>query len=170
MNMNIVISLSRIVSSINRLMVLLGSLALVSASLVLSYSVISRGLFNEATDWQDEAAVFCLVGVTFLCASYVQEFRHHVGISAIASMLPAPIEKFRIFTIDLLSFVFCSFFTWKSWTLWHEAWSEGQVTSSSWAPPLSIPYGLMATGMTLLAFQLLLQTLQHFAAQPTKGA
>ncbi len=168
--MNLVLSLSRIVSSINRLMVLLGSLALIAASLVLSYSVISRGLFNAPTDWQDEAAVFCLVGVTFLCASYVQEFRHHVGISAIASLLPGSVEKLRVFLIDAISFAFCLFFTWKSWTLFHEAWSEGHSTSSSWGPPLSIPYGLMATGMTLLTVQLLLQTLQHFVIKQPKGA
>jgi TRAP-type C4-dicarboxylate transport system permease small subunit len=168
--MNILHSLSHIVSLINRLMVWLGSIALIAASVVLSYSVISRGLFNAPTDWQDEAAVFCLVGVTFLCASYVQEFRHHIGISAIASLLPASIEKFRLFLIDGLSFAFCLFFSWKSWTLFHEAWSEGHSTSSSWGPPLSIPYGLMATGMTLLTVQLLLQTLQHFVSKKHKGA
>ena len=168
--MNILESLNRTVSSINRLMVWCGSLALVAASIVLSYSVVSRGLFNAPTDWQDEAAVFCLVGVTFLCAAYVQEFRHHVGISAISSLLPKAIESFRLFVIDALSFAFCLFFTWKSWTLFHEAWDEGYATSSSWAPPLSIPYGLMAAGMTLLTVQLLLQTLQHLVAQPNKGA
>ena len=63
---------------------------------------------------------------------------------------------------DFISFLFCTFFAWKSWTLWHEAWVEGQITSSSWGPPLSIPYGMMAAGMSLLAFQLLLQSLGHF--------
>lgn len=149
---------------INKIMLLLGSLALAAAALILSYSVVSRALFNLTTDWQDEAAVFCLVGVTFLCSAYVQDKRGHIGISAIASSLPLSVEKIRMFLIDLFSFLFCSFFAWKSWTLWHEAWIEGQVTSSSWGPPLSIPYGMMALGMTLLSVQLLVQTLGHSCA------
>jgi hypothetical protein len=41
--------------------------------------------------------------------------------------------------------------------LWHEAWVDKQTTSSSWAPPLWIPYSLMALGTTLLAVQIALQ-------------
>jgi hypothetical protein len=34
---------------------------------------------------------------------------------------------------------------------------DKQTTTSSWAPPLWIPYALMAAGMTLLAVQIALQ-------------
>lgn len=147
----------RVVSGINKLMVLAGSLALIAASVILSYSVASRAFFQATTDWQDEAAVFCLVGATFLCGSYVQEIRGHVGISAIAGMLPKRVNQIRILLIDIASFAFCAFFAWKSWALFHEAWADGQVTSSSWAPPLWIPYIMMSIGMTLLAIQIFLQ-------------
>jgi TRAP-type C4-dicarboxylate transport system permease small subunit len=150
-----------LLDGINRVMLLLGSIALGAAALILSYSVVSRALFNLPTDWEDEAAVFCLVGVTFLCSAYVQHKRGHIGISAIANSLPRSIEQLRTFLIDALSFLFCGFFSWKSWTLWHEAWVDGYVTSSSWGPPLSIPYGMMALGMTLLSLQLFVQTLGH---------
>ena len=53
--------------------------------------------------------------------------------------------------------MFCAFFAWKSCTLLHEAWAEGQTTSSSWAPPLWIPYLLMSLGMLLLTLQLAVQ-------------
>jgi len=153
----IVQTAGRIVSSINKLMVLLGSLALIAASVILSYSVASRAFFQATTDWQDEAAVFCLVGATFLCGSYVQQIRGHVGISAVAGMLPKRINQLRVLLIDIASCAFCGFFAWKSWTLFHEAWVDGQVTASSWAPPLWIPYFMMSVGMTLLAVQILLQ-------------
>jgi len=102
-------------------------------------------------------SVFLLVGATFMCAGYVQSQRGHIGIEAVASLLPPLVNKLRLIFCDLVSFLFCSFFSWKSMLLLHEAWVDGQTTSSSWAPPLSIPYGFMTTGMTLLSLQILLQ-------------
>ncbi len=142
---------------VNRAMVFLGMFALLIASLVLTYSVVSRYLLKASTDWQDEAAVFCLVGATFLCAAFVQSLRGHVGIEAVSGWLPPSLNAWRLVLVDLMCTLFCSFFAWKSWTLFQEAWVEGQTTSSSWAPPLWIPYGLMAAGMTLLGLQIAVQ-------------
>ena len=142
---------------LNNALVVLGMLALLVASCVLTYSVVSRYVMKASTDWQDEAAVFCLVGATFLCGAFVQSLRGHVGIEAIAGLLPRAVNRLRLMLVDLMGTAFCAFFAWKSWTLFHEAWAEGQTTSSSWAPPLWIPYGLMALGMTLLSLQLLVQ-------------
>jgi TRAP-type C4-dicarboxylate transport system permease small subunit len=155
----------------NRQMLRVSMLALVFTSLVLTYSVMTRYLFKTATDWQDEASVFMLVGAIFACTAYVQSQRGHVGIEALAAILPAGVNRVRQIVVDLVSTLFCGFFSWKSWTLFYEAWSEGQTTSSSFAPPLWIPYSLMAVGMTLLALQLLLQTAIEIstleAPQPT---
>jgi len=158
---------------INRVMVTMGMFALLIASAVLTYSVVSRYVMKSSTDWQDEAAVFCLVGATFMCSSFVQALRGHVGIEAVAGLLPRSLNRLRLLLVDLLGLAFCSFFAWKSWTLFHEAWVEHQTTSSSWAPPLSIPYGLMAAGMTLLALQLLIQLsarVNALLAGPSQGA
>jgi len=149
--------LARLVLRLNHAMVVLGMLALLVASIVLTYSVVSRYVMKASTDWQDEAAVFCLVGATFLCGAFVQSLRGHVGIEAVAGLLPRALDRIRLAFVDLFCTAFCAFFAWKSWTLFHEAWAEGQTTSSSWAPPLWIPYGLMAAGMTLLSVELLLQ-------------
>jgi len=155
----------RAMHAVNRAALGVGMVALVAAAVVLTYSVVSRYLFKASTDWQDESAVFLLVGVTFLCASYVQQQRGHIGIEALAAILPPAVNHWRRIVVDVLSAAFCGFFAWKSWQLLREAWVDGQTTSSSWAPPLWIPYGLMALGMTLLALQIVLQV-----AAPTRGS
>jgi TRAP-type C4-dicarboxylate transport system permease small subunit len=153
----ILMPLARALSWINRGMLFIGMVALLVASCVLTYSVVSRYFMHASTDWQDEAAVFCLVGATFLCSAFVQQLRGHIGIEAVASWLPPSANRIRMLFVDMLCVAFCTLFAWKSWTLFHEAWVDKQTTSSSWAPPLSIPYGLMAAGMTLLTLQLAVQ-------------
>ena len=163
--------LARLLLLINRAMVGLGMLALLAASGVLTYSVVSRYVLKASTDWQDETAVFCLVGATFLCGAFVQSIRGHVGIEAVSTLLSPRLNRLRQVGVDAMCALFCGFFAWKSWTLFHEAWVEHQTTSSSWAPPLSIPYGLMALGMSLLTLQLLVQLSASLnrAAKPSAG-
>lgn len=149
--------LSRLFDKLNHAILMISMGALILTALVLTYSVVSRYFFAVATDWQDEASVFMLVGVTFFCAAYVQSYRGHIGIEALAGILPRSVNRIRLIFVDLLSLLFCAFFSWKSWTLFHEALKEGQTTTSTFAPPLWIPYSFMAAGITLLTLQLLLQ-------------
>jgi TRAP-type C4-dicarboxylate transport system permease small subunit len=141
--------INRLLQGLNTAIMFLSSIALLAASLILCSSVFLRYFLKIPTDWQDEMSVFLLVGATFMCAAYVQSQRGHIGIEALAGLLPPLINKLRL--------IFCSFFAWKSILLLHEAWVDGQTTSSSWAPPLWIPYGFMTTGMILLSLQILLQ-------------
>jgi len=155
----LVAALERILSLCNKVIVVFAALALIAACIVLSYSVLGRALFQAANYWQDEAAVFLLVGATFMTADYVQSQRGHVSIEAFVGSLSPLANRIRLWLVDVASLLFCGFFTWKSWTLAFEAYSDGQVSNSMWSPPLSIPYGLMACGMTLLCAQILLQIL-----------
>jgi TRAP-type C4-dicarboxylate transport system permease small subunit len=148
---------------INQIIVVFAAMALVAACAILSYSVLSRALFHAANYWQDEAAVFLLVGATFMTAAYVQGQRGHIGIEAFIGLLSPVANRIRLWLVDLASLLFCAFFAWKSWTLAHEAWVDGQVSNSMWSPPLAIPYVLMACGMTLLCVQIALQLVIPFS-------
>lgn len=150
-------TIDRALKGVNHVIMLLGGIALVCACLVLSYSVVIRYVLHEPTDWQDEMAVFLIVGATFFSAAAVQAKRGHVAIEALTGLLSPRVNRARLLVADVISFVFVAFFAWKSWTLLHEAWVDGQVSQSSWGPPLWIPYILMAIGMTLLGIQFALQ-------------
>ena len=145
----------------NNFIVVLASIALIAACAILSYSVITRSLFHSATYWQDEAAVFLLVGVTFMTSAFVQSQRGHIGIEAFVGLLSPAINWLRTLLVDVATLLFCAFFSWKSWTLAHEAWVDGQVSNSMWSPPLAIPYVLMSLGMTLLCLQIVMQIVGH---------
>ena len=150
---------ARALSRIHRLLVGLSMVSVLVACLVLTSGVALRNFFRIPTDWQDELTQFLLVGAVFACGGAVQAQRGHIGIEAVASLLSPAVNRWRRWACDLVSLAFCSFFCWKSWTLLHEAWAEGMTTDSTWAPPLWVPYGLMAGGMTLLSLQLLIQVL-----------
>ena len=156
--------LGRIVDGVNRLIVIVSSVALVAAACVLTYSVASRYFLHFSTDWQDELSVFLIVGSVFMSAAAIQARRGHVAIEAIVGLLPPRVNAVRQWLVDVASLMFCSYFAWKSWTLLDEAWVEDYHSGSTWGPPLWIPYSLMAVGMTLLSLQLLLQ-----AAAPLRG-
>ena len=151
----------KLIERLNRAIVVLSAVALVVASCVLTYSVVLRYFSPQPTDWQDEFSVFLLIGVSFLSAAWVQSERGHIGIEAVASLLSPAANRLRLKVVDAASVLFCAFFAWKSWTLLHEAWVEGHVSSSSWAPPLWIPYLTMALGMSLLTVQILLQLVRR---------
>jgi len=166
--------LDRLVRGVNRLVMALGGIALVVACIVLSYSVVVRYLLKIPTDWQDETAVFLIIAAVFLSAAAVQARRGHVGIEAVASLMSPEANRIRLLLVDMMSLAFCAFFAWKSWTLFHEAWIDDQRSNSSWGPPLWIPYCLMASGMTLLSVQILLQiagdlTRRRISSRVTSG-
>ncbi len=147
----------RLIAPVNYVVVIVSSVALVIASFVLTYSVASRYFFHFSTDWQDEFSVFLIVGAVFMSAAAVQARRGHVAIEAFSSIMSRRANRIRLFLVDIATFVFCAFFSWKSWILLHEAIIEGFRTSSTWQPPLWIPYSLMLSGMVLLSIQVLLQ-------------
>lgn len=145
------------------------TVALLAASLVMTYGVFMRHAAGVAVIWQDEVCVFLLVGATFMSAASVQEKRGHVGIEAIASLLSPAMNRVRRLVSDLLSGLFCGFFTWKSAELLHEAWVDGQTSESPWGPPLWIPYSLMTVGMFFLTCQFFLQVYNGLTGRPTGG-
>jgi len=150
---------NRILAGVNQVIVIVSSVALVLASLVLTYGVITRYFLHLSTDWQDEMSVFLIVGAVFMSSAAVQARRGHVAIEAVSSLLSPQVNRWRLFLVDIATFVFCAFFSWKSVILLQEAIVEGFRSSSTWQPPLWIPYSLMTAGMTLLTVQVLLQVL-----------
>jgi TRAP-type C4-dicarboxylate transport system permease small subunit len=166
---NLLGGVARALDALDRVLVSACALATIAAGLVLTYSVAVRYVLHSSTDWQDEMAVFLLVGATFLSAPYVQSMRGHIAIEAIEGFLPERIERVREIVSDVICLLFCAFFAWESWLLLLEAIDDGRVTDSAWAPPLWIPYSMMTAGMSLLTLRLVLQVGHAFGGRKRSG-
>jgi TRAP-type C4-dicarboxylate transport system permease small subunit len=151
--------LQSLLDTLHSVLVIVSAVAAFAAGLVLTWEVAGRYFFKIPSDWQDESSIFLLIGATFLSAGWIQARRGHVGIDALAHILPAGADRVRRVVADVVSLAFCSFFCWRCWALLMEALEDGQTSDSAWGPPLWIPYGLMAAGMTVLVVQLALQVL-----------
>jgi TRAP-type C4-dicarboxylate transport system permease small subunit len=158
--------IAALLRKINMVLAVASGIAIGVAACVLTWEATARYLFKIPSDWQDEMAIFLLVGATFLSAAWVQQFRGHVGIQALSALLSPRADGIRRYLSDIATLVFCTFFSWKSWTLLIEAVHDGQTSNSAWGAPLWIPYGSMALGTTVLALQLLAQVISRDSLHP----
>jgi TRAP-type C4-dicarboxylate transport system permease small subunit len=149
----------RLLAPLNRLASLASAMAIGLAACILTWEATARYLFKIPSDWQDEVTIFLLVGATFMSSAWVQHQRGHVAIQALSSVLNPKVDAFRRWMSDLMSLLFCAFFSWKSWTLLQEAIEDHQISGSAFGAPLWIPYGCMALGTSLLVLVLLNQVL-----------
>lgn len=152
-------SLDLLISRLNVVIVFFSTIAVAAAGCILSWEATARYLFKIPSDWQDEVTIFLLVGTTFLSCAWVQQSRGHIGIQALSSVLGPRANAARILLGDLMSFLFCAFFSWKSWTLLLEAIEDHQISGSAFGAPLWIPYSSMAIGTSLLSLVLFAQIL-----------
>ena len=156
-----------LIATLNKVIVFFSTLAVAIAGAILSWEATARYLFKIPSDWQDEVTIFLLVGSTFLSCAWVQQSRGHIGIQALSAVLSPRADRARLFLGDLMSFLFCSFFSWKSWTLLLEAIEDHQISGSAFGAPLWIPYSSMAIGTSLLALVLFAQILNAALRQTT---
>src|SRR4029079_6787501 len=68
---------ARALALCNNIIVVFAAIALIAACIILSYSVLGRALFHSPNYWQDEAAVFLLVGATLMTLAYLHRQRCH---------------------------------------------------------------------------------------------
>jgi TRAP-type C4-dicarboxylate transport system permease small subunit len=131
----------------------LSAVALVFATLIMTYGVALRYFLGSATVWQTETSVYLLVFVTFVGAAYGLKHHAHVGVDLLVDRLPPrPQLAVRLIT-GLLALFVVGAVIWTSYGTWWEATEGGFRTPTALRAPLSVVYAILPLGMLLVALQ-----------------
>ena len=149
----------------NRWMAIIAALLIVIATVALVYEVITRYYVQIANDWMIEFCVYLLIAATFLAAAYTQAERGHVGIEVLDEVMSPRWNRIRLMIGDALSAIVVFVVAHNAWHYSWDAYEQGWTTSSTWAPPLWIPYFLMAFGLTTTGLQMIVQILETLAVR-----
>lgn len=141
---------------INLLSEVAGYLALagvIMSMLIITYEVLARYLFTWPTVWEIEAAIFLLILTTFVGSAYTLKYDGHISMDIIVERLK-PVARARLEVGTAIgALIFCALVSVRGWEMWWEAFSEGWVSDSLWAPPLWIPYLFLPLGFSFLSLQ-----------------
>ena len=145
----------------------LSAIALVLATLAMTYGVALRYFFGSPTVWQTEVSVYLLVFVTFVGAAYGLKHHAHVGVDLLVDRLPPrPQLALRLIT-GLLALFVVGAVIWTSYGTWWEAAEGGFRSPTALRAPLAIVYAILPLGMLLVALQyiaFLIEGVERFIA------
>jgi TRAP-type C4-dicarboxylate transport system permease small subunit len=143
----------RTIHEASRLFGMLAALCLLAACIVVCEMVLVRYVLKSSTIWQTEFVTFSVVAATLLGSPYVLLTRGHVNVDLLPNYLAPRARRGLAVLAAFFGIVFCGILAWRGAAYWYEAWSEGWVTDSVWAPPLWIPLAPLPLGLGLLTLQ-----------------
>jgi TRAP-type C4-dicarboxylate transport system permease small subunit len=133
---------------------ILAGVLLALAILVIVYMIVRRSV-GFSTDWELEFAVFMMVASLFLGSPYCLKTEGHVGVGLLETYLPPLGASWLRFCTQLLGVAVVLFLGYVGFEKSVEVFLQGEVTESSWGPPLWPLYATMPIGMFLTALQYL---------------
>lgn len=129
--------------------------AILGAMVIILYEVAVRYVLRWPTDWEIEASIILTTFVTFVGSAYALKNDAHIRMDFLTAHLPAAWQRGVHALTSAASLLFCGWVTYRSWQMFWEAFSAGWRSETTWGPPLAVPYGFMASGMTLVTLQYL---------------
>ena len=134
---------------------LLGGLATLAITALITFDVLMRYFLGERQLFVDELASFLQVLVVFWGLAYTFRVGGHVRVDLVTAYLPRPLRAWlRVFTLAL-GIALLLVMSWVTWLSVQEAWWQERVSVVMlypiWLPMLLIPTGLLLMALAMLA-------------------
>ena len=144
---------ARVVRRLSQVCGVLAALCLGAACLVVCQMVFVRRVLDESTVWQTEFVTYAVVAATLIGSPYVLALRGHVNVDLLGQALGPRARRLLDVAAAGIGIAFCAVLAASGWRYFHEAWAEGWVTETVWAPPLWIVLLPLPLGVGMLTLQ-----------------
>ncbi len=161
-------TIARVVRLLSTICGVLAAVCLAAACLVVCEMVFIRYVLGASTIWQTEFVLYSIVAATLLGSPYVLLERGHVNVDLLGPLLGARMRRVQQIFAACLGLAFCCVLLWSGARYFHEAWSEGWVTESVWAPPLWIVLLPLPLGIGTLVLQYGVEILDLIRSRPAE--
>lgn len=147
---------------------LLGGVATVAITGLVTFDVLMRYFLGEPQLFVDELASFLQVLVVFWGLAWTFRVGGHVRVDLLTAHLPGPVRAWlRVVTLAL-GIALLLAMSWVTWLSVGEAWEQGRV-STVMLYPIWLPMALIPTGLLLMALAMLAVLLRQVRAALGRG-
>lgn len=153
-----------LLSKVNKVYVVLieaiVSLLLVTAIVSITYGIFSRMLqFLPVIIWTEELARYCIITMVFLVSGLSIRYGLHLGIDLLIEKLPNTFQKVWLTILNLFTVIVLSIIAIETFKYVQVA---GFRISPALKMPMSIPYSIIAIGISLIILELLASTISKW--------
>ncbi len=138
----------------------IGAVFVVIMTVLITFEVISRKLFNFSTLLADEAAGYLLVGIVFLGMAYCLSTRGHIFVEFVFDRVPFKLRNWLRLVSYIIAIAYVSLVIYTSTKLAADSYRLSAKSYGMLQVPLVLFQILVPIGMFLFAVQLVVGTLQ----------
>lgn len=146
----------RYFQGLNKLLANMSGFIIIAMMLIVCYEVMMSYFFDAPTTWVMDISIFLFLAALFLPQAYTQQSGQHVRMDSIYLRLPKQLQVILDLISSSISLFFWVLFSWSAIDYALEAHRMHTTTISVLYAPIWPILTVIAVGVTLLCFQILI--------------
>ena len=139
-----------VLSGINTGFIMLSGWGILLITVLTTYSVTMRYVFNAPDIWTYPLSAYILCFVVFASLAHTHQDGVHVRVDYVLQILPRPLAILLRIVGDVASSVFLALFAWYMWKLLNETIARNRVDETTLGLPLVFIQWILPLGAGLL--------------------
>lgn len=129
--------------------------SLVLLTVVVTYSVMMRYVFNRPQIWTDELATYCLAAIVFFGLAHTLARGGHIRVDVLTDRLPARPRAYLEAVVHLFGVAFCVLFALAGWSAVENYIRRNTYSTGGLDIPLYVPTMILLVGALLFLLLML---------------